>query len=148
LRAELAAAYIDDGRWTTNTGDGRHAFVSRRDCAAAAAAAVTSEVTDGRIYRITGPELIGAAGFTGLLADVAGAPVECVQIDDTAYEQYRIAFQAEPRNAGYTELFTGTGVAIRTGFLSEQSDDVLALTGRPPLTLGQIIAAQLPGRAG
>ena len=38
-----------------NKGEGRIAYVSREDCAAAAAAALTTEGHEGRAYEITGP---------------------------------------------------------------------------------------------
>ncbi len=138
LRAQIAAAYVRDGRWTTNTGNGAHAFVSRRDCAAAAAGALTGEGHAGCSYVITGPELVGAADYAGLLEEFGGRPVECVQTDDAGYEEYRAAFQADPRNSAYFELFTGTGQAIRAGYLSELSTAVRDLTGRAPSTMREV----------
>jgi NAD(P)H dehydrogenase (quinone) len=138
LRAQIATAYIRDGRWTTNIGNGGHAFVSRRDCAAAAAGALTSDGHAGRAYVITGPELVDASGYTGLLEQFGGRPVDCAQVDDDAYERYRAAFQSDPRNSAYFELFTGTGRAIRTGYLGEQTTAVHELSGRPASSLRDV----------
>ncbi len=135
LRAEIAAAYVRAGCWTTNTGNGGHAFVSRQDCAAAAAGALTSEGHAGQTYLITGPELIGAGQYAGLLAEFGGRPVECRQVDDATYERYRAEFESDPANSAYFELFTGTGQAIRTGYLDEQTAAVAELSGRPATSM-------------
>jgi NAD(P)H dehydrogenase (quinone) len=138
LRAQLIAAYLRDGRWTTNTGAGAHAYVARADCAAAAVAALTTDGHAGREYDITGPELIGAPQFLALLEELGGRPVTCAAVDDDAYEAYRAAFMADPANAGCFELFTGSGAAIRTGYLGQLGTGVRQLTGRPPATLAQV----------
>jgi NAD(P)H dehydrogenase (quinone) len=138
LRAQLTASYLRDGRWTTNTGTGAHAYVARADCAAAAVAALTTDGHAGREYDITGPELIGAPQFLALLAELGGRPVTCAAVDDDAYEAYRTAFMADPANAGCFELFTGSGIAIRTGYLGQLGTGVQQLTGGAPVTLAQL----------
>ncbi|HMG62986.1 MAG TPA: NAD(P)H-binding protein [Streptosporangiaceae bacterium] len=138
LRAQLIPAYLRDGRWTTNIGAGAHAYVARADCAAAAVAALTTDGHAGREYDITGPELIGAPQFLALLAELGGRPVTCAAVDDDAYEAYRAAFMADPANAGCFELFTGSGAAIRTGYLGQLGTGVQQLTGRAPATLAQV----------
>jgi uncharacterized protein YbjT (DUF2867 family) len=55
LRVQIAASYSRAGRWTTNIGAGAHAFVARADCAAAAAAALTTPGHEGRRYTVEGP---------------------------------------------------------------------------------------------
>jgi NAD(P)H dehydrogenase (quinone) len=144
LRAQIASAYVRASRWTTNTGNGGHAFVSRRDCAAAAAGALTSDGHEGRSYVITGPELVAASGYLGLLEEFGGRPVECAQVDDAAYERYRAEFESDPRNADYFELFTGTGRAIRMGYLSEQTSDVRDLSGRPASSMREVFDQYWP----
>lgn len=138
LRAQIAARYIRDSRWTTNTGDGSHAFVARADCAAAAAAALTGDGLQERIYDITGPELIDGQRYTALLEEFGGRTIIRAEVDDAAYERYRAAFSAEPDNAAYFELFAGTGQAIRDGYLCQLGTGVEDLTGHPPLSLHDV----------
>ena len=140
LRADLAAKYIQHGRWTTNIGEGCHAFIARRDCAAAAAGALTGHGHEGQTYEITGPELVGRPQFLGLLEEASGRPVACIQYDDREYEAYRSAFMSDPGNARFFELFTGTGRAIRMGFLNQLTGAVRHLSGQAPLTLREVIA--------
>lgn len=140
LRVDIAAKYIQDGEWTTNTGDGAHAFVARGDCATAAAGALTTDGHEGRIYDVTGPELVDAGRYVELLAEFGGRPIVRTDVDDDAYDRYRRAFMADPANAAYFELFTGTGKAIRTGYLSSIGTGVEDLTGHRPQALRSAFA--------
>jgi NAD(P)H dehydrogenase (quinone) len=139
LRAEIARCYARDREWTTNLGDGGHAFVTRADCAAAAAGALCGDGPDGHTYDITGPALVSADGFLALLRERTGAPIERIEVDDDTYERHRTAFLADPANAGTFELFTGTGRAIREGRLAILSDGVQTLCGRPPRPLDDLL---------
>ena len=49
-----AEAALASGAHVTNEGDGRVAYISRDDCAAAAAAVLAADGHDGKIYDITG----------------------------------------------------------------------------------------------
>lgn len=138
LRTRIAAAYIRDGRWTTNIGDGSHAFVARGDCAAAAAAALTQDGHEEQVHDITGPELVDARHYLRLLEQLGGTPITRVDVDDAEYGRYRTAFAADSRNAPYFELFEGTGQAIREGHLGRLGTGVHDLTGRPPLSLREV----------
>ncbi len=140
LLVQIAPVHIRTGRWTTNMGDGVHAFVARADCASAAAAALTGEGHEGRVYDITGPEPIDAPRYAALLEEVGGRPIDRVEVGDAEYERYRVAFCANPHNAEYFELFTGTGRAIREGYLDALGTGILHLTGRPPLSLREVFA--------
>jgi NAD(P)H dehydrogenase (quinone) len=140
IRVQLAPAYIRDGRWTTNMGDGAHAFVSRADCAAAAVAVVAGGGHAGRCYDITGPELIDAAGYLEFLRGLSGRPVVLAPASDAEYECYRSAFMADPANGGGFELLTGTGAALRAGYMRQLTPAVRELTGRAPASLAELAA--------
>jgi NAD(P)H dehydrogenase (quinone) len=129
---------IHDGRWTTNIGDGSHAFVSRAGCAAAAAAALVTSGHEGQVYDITGPELVDARKYVALLEEVGGHPIKRIEADDAEYEHYRAAFSADPDNAAYFELFADTGQAIRAGYLNQLGTGVQHLTAHPPLSLREL----------
>lgn len=138
LRVEIARCYSRDGRWTTNLGDGGHAFVARADCAAAAAGALCGDGHEGRRYDVTGPGLVTAADYLTLVREWTGARIERVELDDEGYERHRTAFVSDPANAGTFELFTGTGRAIREGHLSVLGDAVQTLAGREPRALADL----------
>jgi NAD(P)H dehydrogenase (quinone) len=141
LRVAIAAKYVQAGEWTTNTGAGSHAFVAREDCAAAAAAALTTDGHEGHVYDITGPEPIDARQYVAMLTEFGGRPIVHTDVDDDAYDRYRAAFMSDPANAAYFELFTGTGKSIRTGYLSGTGTGVEDLTGRGPRSLRSAFAA-------
>ncbi|WP_375425653.1 SDR family oxidoreductase [uncultured Friedmanniella sp.] len=132
---EQAAA---SGQLVTNTGDGATAYVTREDCAAAAAAVLTTDGHDGRAYDITGPEALTAADLVALARRTSGREVELVALDDDAY-------RAGLRSAGLPEpvadLLTSFGASVRGGFLATVSSAVLDLTGHQPTALADLVPA-------
>ncbi|MBB5076258.1 NAD(P)H-binding protein [Nonomuraea endophytica] len=76
------------------TGDGRQGIVDPRDIAAVAVAALTGSGHHGRIYEVTGPDLLSTPDQAGLIGRAIGRRVETVnvpieqaaaQIPDPAY---------------------------------------------------------------
>ena len=132
------AQAIATGRLVHNNGDGRIAYVSREDCAAAAAAVLTTEGHEGKAYDITGPEPLDQNDVAALLSEVSGRPVEAVAVDDEAFIQGLTASGIpEPVARGIASY----GKAIREGYLGEASDAVESLTGRPSRSLRQVFEA-------
>jgi NAD(P)H dehydrogenase (quinone) len=132
-RIPEAKAAAASGTFHHNMGDGRTAYVSREDCAAAAAAVLAGgDEHANKAYDITGPELLGGAD----LARLYGA--EEAPVDDAAFAAGLIA-------AGLPEaaapLLVSFGQAIRDGYLDQRSDDVEALTGRAPSSVAEVLAA-------
>lgn len=131
-RLPEAAAAKASGQFHHNQGDGVTAYVSRLDCAAAAAAVLAGG--DGhanKAYDITGPELLGGAD----LARLYGA--EPVAVDDAAFVAGLIAAGLPDAAAS---LIASFGTAIREGFLDQRSGDVEALTGRAPRPVDAVLA--------
>jgi len=122
------------GQFVTNAGDGAVAYVTREDCAASAAAYLTTDGHAGRIYEITGPESLRAAD----LAAIAGDSVEVVQVDDAAYANGLVAGAGLPE--GLATLVASFGKAAREGFQGEVSGAVEELTGTPATPLAALIA--------
>lgn len=124
---------IGRGMLVDNTDHARGAFVHRDDCAAVAAAVLTSSGHEGRTYDVTGPELLSFADLTALAAKVSGRPVGYLSVDDAE-------FDAQLRAAGVPDEVRGMivsfGVSLRAGFGEPRTDTVQRLTGRParPIT--------------
>ena len=57
---------VRDGRLVTHTPDARVAYVTREDCAAAAAAVLATPGHDNKAYNITGPDAIGPRELVAL----------------------------------------------------------------------------------
>jgi phosphoglycerate dehydrogenase-like enzyme/uncharacterized protein YbjT (DUF2867 family) len=73
-----AAKMIMEGRATVPASAVRVAYVTREDCAAAAAAVLTTPGHDNKIYDITGPELVGPREIAAAAAEVSGKKIEVV----------------------------------------------------------------------
>jgi len=149
LRNNLYAEYQLDalqhaaasGRYVTNTGAGRAAYVTRADCAAAAAGALVSREVDDRALDVTGPRALDAQDMARLAAGVGARPLEVQLLDDDAYTASLVtAGVPEPLAVGLASF----GAAIRLGHLAAVTDTVRRLSGTAPTP----IEALLPSAAG
>jgi NAD(P)H dehydrogenase (quinone) len=137
-RVPEAQAALGSGQFHHNQGDGATAYVSREDCAAAAAAVLAGgDEHANKVYDITGPALLSGADLARVYGEAGGAAVAAIAVDDDALAAGLVA-------AGLPEaaapLLVSFGVAIRDGQLAQLSGDVEALTGRPPRSVAQILA--------
>jgi NAD(P)H dehydrogenase (quinone) len=132
------AQAIATGRLVHNNGDGETAYVSREDCAAAAAAVLSTESHDGEAYDIAGPRPLSQDDVAALLSEVSVRPVEAVSVDDEQFVQGLAAYGMPEPAARSIATF---GRAIREGFISEASGAVENLTGRPPRSLREVFEA-------
>src|SRR5215203_1732152 len=126
------------GRLVHNNGDGETAYVSREDCAAAAAAVLVTEGHEGEAYNITGPRPLSQDDVAALLSEVSGRPVEAVAVDDEAFiEGLSAAGVPEPA----AREIASYGRAIREGYIDQISGAVENLTARPPRSLREVFEA-------
>jgi len=138
-RIPEAQAAIASGQFHHNMGDGRTAYVSREDCAAAAAAVLAGgDEHANKAYDITGPALLDGADLARAYGAAGGVEVEAIAVDDEAFAAGLLA-------AGLPEaavpLLVSFGRAIREGHLAALSDDVERLTGRAPRSVQDVLAA-------
>lgn len=132
---ELAGAAAT-GAYAHNMGAGRAAYVSREDCAAAAAAALVEAAHTGRAYDITGPELLDADDVAAVFSAVSGRPVAALDLADDTYEKGLLEHGVP---APVVPVLSSFGRAIREGYLDLRTDDVATLTGRAPRTLADVL---------
>jgi NAD(P)H dehydrogenase (quinone) len=112
-----AARWVADGRAVIPPNESPIGYVTREDCARAAAAVLTTPGHEGKAYDITGPELIGVRDAAAIAASVTGKPIEVVQ--------------------GGADVRPGFGrpaMAFTTSHFEE-------LTGRKPTSLRQLFEA-------
>jgi NAD(P)H dehydrogenase (quinone) len=138
FQVPVVAQAIASGQLVTSAGDGRVAYVSRDDCAAAAAAVLVQDGHDGKAYDITGPEAIGPRDLAALAAELGDRPVEVVSVDDDALVAGMIANGVPEAVAPILLTFV---VAAREGFLDKVSSAVEDLTGKPPTSLREVVVA-------
>lgn len=76
---QQAAGMIESGRAVVPPDDVGMSYVTRADCAAAAAAVLATPGHEYRIYDITGPEVVGTREIAEAAAAVSGRSVEIVE---------------------------------------------------------------------
>lgn len=142
-------AYENTGNVLANNfADGKMAYISRDDCALAAAYAAMSDWED-RVIDINGPELLTIGEYIAIANEVTGHNVKYVAISDE--EQYEFFDSiGVPRTTDDMWAQTATnfpfcsdgmvtfGRAIRLGQMSTFTDDFEKLTGQKPMTVREL----------
>jgi NAD(P)H dehydrogenase (quinone) len=136
---DQAAQIVRDGRLVTSTPDARVAYVTREDCAAAAAAVLTTPGHENMAYNITGPDAIGPAELVALASEISGKKVELVALDELAYRQFLLD-NGTPESAINGALSFAN--ELDSPFLREPSTAVADLTGRPPTSVRSLLLAE------
>lgn len=114
-----AAKMVADGRVTVPANSSRMGYVTRDDCAAAAAVVISTTGHDNKIYDITGPELVGPREVALAASEVTGRKIEIVPADP---------------NAPPARSFGGPSLEL-------VSTAVADLTGRPATSVRALLAA-------
>ena len=137
-----------NGVLANNMGEGKMAFISRDDCATAAAYAAMSEDID-KVLNINGAELLTIADFLEIASEVTGKKVVYKYITDDEMYAYFDSIGV-PRTT--EEMWADTaknfpfcsdgmvtfGKAIRQNQMSVYTKKKKKLTGRKPLFVRQI----------
>lgn len=74
-----AAAMVATGRVLVRPEDPGAAYVTREDCAAAAAAVLTTPGHENRVYEITGPSVVRTRDLAALAGEIAGVRIDVVE---------------------------------------------------------------------
>jgi NAD(P)H dehydrogenase (quinone) len=107
-------------------GDGKAGYVTRADCARAAAAALLAE-TGSSVRDITGPATVSQAHIAAILSEIAGKEVPYVPVTRNAL----VAAMVENGLPEFmADVFSSFDVAIAKGNLDVASGDVKELTGQ------------------
>jgi NAD(P)H dehydrogenase (quinone) len=138
FQVPVVARMIETGQLVTSAGAGRVAYVSRDDCAAAAAAVLVQDGHESKAYDITGPEAVGPRQLAALATELGGRPVQVVEVDDDALLAGMIENGVPDAAAPILLSFV---VAAREGFLDGVSNAVEELTGTPPVSLRDVVVA-------
>ena len=102
------------------------AFVTREDCAAAAAAALSTPGHENRVYEITGPELIDSRDLAMIVSELTGETIEVVEA------------ASEDEELTVPDMPSGTML----------TDDFEELVGRLPTSVRQLLDANREAWAG
>jgi NAD(P)H dehydrogenase (quinone) len=134
-----------NGVMKNSQGDGKMAYISRKDCAMAVAYALASKNYHQAVLNINGPDLMTISEFVSIGNEVTGNNVRYEEVTDE--ENYAI-FDAMgvPRTTdgefqkGSEAPFSSEGMvtfaqAIRLNKMAEFTDDFYKLTGKKPRTV-------------
>jgi NAD(P)H dehydrogenase (quinone) len=117
---QQAARMLTEGKATVSAADARIGYVTREDCAAAAAVVLSSPGHEDKSYDITGPELVGPREIAAAAMAVTGRHIKLVT--------------ANPDAPGARRGFGGPSIAV-------VSEDVARLTGRPATSVRALLEA-------
>lgn len=137
------------GILANNMGDGRMAYISRNDCAEAAACVAAGAGTPNSIYTITGPELLTIAEFVKIGSEVTGREVKYVFInDEDMYKSFDAMGVPRTTDGDFSmaafpfcsDDMVSFGKAIRDDQMSYYTEDFYKLTGKKQMTVREIFA--------
>jgi NAD(P)H dehydrogenase (quinone) len=130
LTAGALPQSIAAGQHVFNSGDGAVSYVTRDDCAAAAAAVLGSDGHENKAYDITGSEALSGFDLAALASEVSGKEVAPVSVDDETFVGILVEHAGMPEFVA--QFLASFGRAAREGQLGVVSDDFQKLTGRSP----------------
>jgi NAD(P)H dehydrogenase (quinone) len=132
---------LETGVLRHNRGEGKSAFVSREDFAAAAVAVLAGGAEhSGRAYDITGPELISGSRLAELYAQSSGRLVTTQAVSDAQFIEGLVAAGVPDYVAAVIASF---GAATRLGALEVLTTTVTDLTGRPSTPVSAVFEQAL-----
>jgi NAD(P)H dehydrogenase (quinone) len=137
------APAVASGQLIAATGQGGAPYVTREDCAQAAAAALAAhrEPTDtsNKTWNITGPAVVTYAALAKLAAELTGRPVTYVPVDAAERTSQLIAVGTpEP----IAKMLVSGQVAIAEGKMGTATTAVKELTGREPLSVREFLSGR------
>lgn len=141
LEGDLRHALVS-GTLALATGSGRVGFVSREDCARAAAAALSGDFEGVRVLDVTGPEALTVAEVAARLSAVAGKEIAGVALPGPARLQ---GLEAAGLPSGFAAVLVDSELAMGRGWLDSAPGAVEALTGRAPSSLDGYLRGLLAG---
>ncbi|MBK7894698.1 MAG: SDR family oxidoreductase [Candidatus Promineifilaceae bacterium] len=129
---------IEMGQLFSAAGDGRLAYISREDCAQAAAAALLSSFNGRRTLNITGPEALSTADLAALASKIANKSVTYVPLTKEELIKNMVAAGVPQPVA---QFVAALDAATARGQFDVLSDDFAELTGHQPTAVADFLAA-------
>ena len=131
---------IATGQLMAAAADGRAAYITREDCARVAAAVLATTTTGRTTLDITGPSAVSQAEIAAIASELSGKPVTYIPVPAEGLA----AGLAQAGLPGFVvDLIVSFDVAIAQGYLEGVSTAVSDLTGTPPQSLRDFLAASL-----
>ncbi|MBI1277662.1 MAG: NAD(P)H-binding protein [Anaerolineaceae bacterium] len=129
---------IASGTLYAASGDGKIGYITREDCARAAAAALTDGFEGRRALDITGPEALSQYDIAEIASAVSGKPVTYVPLTLEALIKGMVgAGLPQP----IAEMIASFDAATAKGELEVVTNAFEELTGRKPVSVADFLAA-------
>jgi NAD(P)H dehydrogenase (quinone) len=138
-QVQALAQAIQFGGLYSAVGDGKIAYVTREDCAQAAAAALAAEFDGNRILNITGPAAVSQAELAQIASEFSGKTIPYVALPADVLKQNLTNVGLPPHIVNLIVSFDEAGAQ---GKLDLVSSDFELLTGRKPTSVAEFLATQ------
>jgi uncharacterized protein YbjT (DUF2867 family) len=116
-------------------GDGVVSWVSTEDIAAVAAVALTEDGHQGKAYVQLGPEPLTVTQVAEHISWVAGRRIRYVETNNKPLRDELIAAGVPPETADHNSQLAA--YAFSSGMFGVLNDDILNVTGRPPVSFAE-----------
>jgi len=139
LMGDVAYA-LQAGTLATASGEGKVGWVTRADCARAAASALASDFQGKRKFDVTGPQAVTMAEVAQILSSVSGKTVAFAPVPGAV----RKGILEQAGLPGFVaEVLVNAEEAMEKGWLAVAPGDVESLTGTKPTSLADFFKAAL-----
>jgi len=126
------------GQWFSAGNGGKTAYVTREDCARAAAAALAATTTGRHVLDITGPQGLSDAEIAQLASEVTGRPLQVITVSAAEKRNGLIGAGLPPMVA---DIMLSFERATAQGLVGAVSPAVAELTGRAPQSVRDFLTA-------
>lgn len=127
---------LSAGVLATASGQGKVGWVTRQDCAKAAAAALLSDFSGKRKLDITGPAALSMTEIARILSEISGKSVVYTQVPSAV----RKGILEQAGLPGFVaDVLVNSEESMAQGWLASVSGDAEALTGSKPTSLAEFL---------
>ena len=132
------APAVASGKLIAATGEGGAPYVTREDCAQAAAAALASTETSNKTWNITGPAVVTYAELAKLASELTSRPVTYAPVEAAERASQLVAVGTpEP----IAKMLVSGQLAVAQGKMGTATTAVKELSGQEPMSVREFLSA-------
>ena len=132
------APAVASGQLIAATGEGGAPYVTREDCAQAAAAALASTETSNKTWNITGPAVVTYAELAKLASELTSRPVTYAPVEAAERASQLVAVGTpEP----IAKMLVSGQLAVAQGKMGTATTAVKELSGQEPMSVREFLSA-------
>lgn len=130
---------VAQGKLFAAGGTGGAAYVTREDCARAAAAALSGTFEGKRTLELTGPSVVTYTDLAKLASELSGKRVDYVPIEPDALASAMMSQGGMPE--AVAKLWASFDAGIARGFFGPATTAFRELTGQTPTSVAEFLSA-------